>query len=67
MMPGVSSLRSSGVVFPEDGSIHLTDGDEVLAVGDAQQDEALILGEERRKKGESEDGERGECSHDSGT
>ncbi len=57
MVTGVPALRSGGVVLPEDRSVHLADGDKVLAVGDPQEDEAFVFGvgsgkeDERKQEG----------------
>ena len=66
MVTSVSLLGSGGVVLPENGSVHLADGDEVLAVGDTEEDEAIVLGIYRseEKKREGKGAEANKVCHD---
>lgn len=57
VVSGVALLRAGGVVFPEDFSVVVTDGEDVLAVGGADEDEAVVFGEEKGGQ-ESDEGEK---------
>jgi len=65
MVAGVAALWSGGVVLPEDRSVHLADGDKVLAVGDPQEDEAFVfgVGSGKEDEGKQEGGKASRCSH----
>ncbi len=61
VVAGVAALRPGGVVPPEDVSLRIADGEDVLAVGDTQQHEAVVRGagmrgEQENKGGGGEEG-----------
>lgn len=47
VVSGMALLRAGGVVFPEDLSVVIADGEDVLAVGGTDKDEAVVFGEEK--------------------
>lgn len=62
MMAGMPALGAGSVVLPEDGSVHLADRDKVLAVGDSEEDQAVVLcicrSKEKKREGEGSEADK---------
>lgn len=60
VVAGVTALGSAGFVFPYDRAVGFADGEDVFAIGCADEDEAVFFGEE----GERQKEEKGDELHD---